>query len=278
MSLDCALCEKRSLSSCLHSLDTLVSSFVTRRDSHNKNIYLACLSLMAIYLFIPTGSLRVYVDTLFGMVLIAILQLSAQSLKARGVRLYSPGAYQELDDFEHIAMSQFTLCFIIAGGCIAMYQLARGIPGNMASLDGLTAMPFWTVVGPWGVIGFGCFFLMFAIADPVRGRRCLRHYPTTAVLEVYEAVKACMCPALAVAMFIPWNPAISLGMSRVAMFSFDYAFFWLKVLLLQLFIFPALRKLHSSIGARLSIIINPTTSILLWLLGAAALYADYLLV
>lgn len=278
MSLDCVLCEKRSLSSCLHNLETLVRSFVMHRGSFNKYLYMACISLMAIYLFIPVGSLRVYFDTFFGMVIIATLLLFAHNLNVRGVRSYSLDTYQELDDFEHLAMSKFTLCFIIAGSGMAMYQLARGIPGNIASLDSATATPFWTIVGGWGAIGLGCFFLMFAITDPARGEHCLRRHPTTAVQEVYEAIKASVCPALAVALFVPWNPAIFLGMNRVAMFSFDYGFFWLKVALLQLFIFPAIRRSYSGIERRIPARVSSEAPISLGLLGALALYADYLFV
>lgn len=278
MSLDCVLCEKRALSSCLHNLDTLISSFVMQSGSFNKGLYLSCMSIMAIYLFIPMGSLKIYFDTPFGMVIIATLLLSAQRLNVRGVRSYSLDTYQELDDFEHLAMSKFAICFIIAGSCMAMYQLVRGIPGNMASLDSLTAMPFWTVVGRWGIIGFGCFFLMFAITDPARSEPCLRHYPKTAVLEVYEAIRACVVPALSVTIFVPWNPAVFLGLNRIAMFSLDYAFFWLKVALLQLFIFPAIRKSYSYVDRRIPARIRYEAPISLGLLGAAALYADYLFV
>lgn len=277
MSLDCLLCEKRSLSSCLHNLDNLFSSFVLNPRSFNKYLYLGCLSLLGVYLFMPMGSLKVYFDTSFETVIIAILLLSAQSLNIRGIRMYSLNTYMELEDFEHMAMSKFILCLIIVGSSITMYQLGRGIPGNIMSLDSVTAMPFWTVVGGLGVIGFACFFLMFAITDPARGGDYLRHYPSIAVLEVYVAMRACTAPALAVAIFVPWNPAIFLGMNRVAMFSMDYAFFWLKVALLQLFIFPVIRKLYSGIESRMSIGMRFEAPLFLGLLGAAALYADYLL-
>lgn len=278
MGLDCVLCEKRSLSSCLDNLDTLVTSFVMNRGSYNKSLYLACISLMAIYLFIPIGSLRVYFDTPFETVVVAILLISAQSLNVRGIRAFSLDIYLELDEFEHIAMSKFIVCFIIAGSCMTMYQLGRGIPGNIMSLDSVTAMPFWIVVGRLGAIGLGCFFLMFAITDPARGGKCLRHYPTMPVLEVYGAIRACVSPALAVAMFVPWNPAIFLGMNRIAMFSLDYAFFWLKVALLQFFVFPAIRKSYSVIERRIPARMRFEAPISLGLLGAAALYADHLLV
>lgn len=275
MILDCVLYEKRSAIMCVHILDRVFRYGEVFRSSSHKYLNLACLALLLIYPLIPMGSLKVYLDTPTDTIFMVMLLLLAQSLYVRGIRNFSSNIYLELDDFDHNAISRFTLCFITACSSMMFYMLARGTPGDIMSLESFTAMPYWTIAGRWGFWGCVCFFLLFAITYPGRGAHSLKHYPEAAILDVYGALRASIGPAVTVAMFFPWNPAVLLKLNRVAMYSFDYAFFWLKVALLQLLVFPSIRKLYSKMEKRLPENTGYLALISLGLAGVAALYADF---
>lgn len=277
MILDCVLYEKRSPVVCVHILDRVFRYGEVFRHSSHKYLNLACLALLMVYPLIPMGSLKVYLDTPTDTIFMVMLLLLAQSLYVRGIRNFSSNIYLELDDFEHNAISRFTVCFITACSSMMFYMLARGTPGDIMSLESFTAMPYWTIAGKWGIFGCVCFFLLFAITYPGRGGYSLKRYPEAAVLDLYGALRASVGPAVAVAMFFPWNPAVSLKLNRVAMYSFDYAFFWLKVALLQLLVFPAIRRLYSKMEKIIPENTGYLALISLGLVGVAALYADFVL-
>lgn len=277
MILDCVLYEKRSPIVCVHVLDRIFRYGDVFRNSSHKYLNLACLSLLAIYLLIPMGSLKVYLDTPTDTIFMVTLLLTAQSLYVRGIRNFSSNIYLDLDDFEHNAISRFTLCFIVACSSMMFYMLARGTPGDIMSLESFTAMPYWTISGKWGIFGCACFFLLFAITYPGRGGHSLKRYPEAVILDVYGALRASIGPAVTVAMFFPWNPAISLKLHGVAMYSFDYAFFWLKAALLQLLVFPAIRRFYSKIERLVPENTAYLALISLGLAGVAAFYADFVL-
>lgn len=277
MILDCVLYEKRSPIMCVHILDRVFRYGDVFRNASHKYLNLACLALLMTYPLIPMGSLKVYLDTPTDTIFLVTLLLLAQSLYVRGIKNFSSNIYLELDDFEHNAISRFTLCFIIACSSMMFYMLARGVPGDIMSLESFTAMPYWTVGGKWGIFACACFFLLFAITYPGRGGHSLKRYPEAVILDVYVALRASVGPAVAVAMFFPWNPAVLLRLNRVAMYSFDYAFFWLKVALLQLLVFPAIRKLYSKMENTIPENTGYIVLISLGLAGVAALYADFVL-
>lgn len=277
MILDCVLYERRSPILCVHIVDRILCNGTVFRDASHKYLKLACLALLLIYTLIPMGSLKVYLDTPTDTIFLVLLLLLAQSLYVRGVRGFSSNLYLDLDDFDHNAIARFTLCFIVACSSMMLYMLARGIPGDIMSLESFTAMPFWTVAGERGILGCVCFFLLFAITYPGRGSHSVKRYPEAAILDVYGALRASVGPAMAVAMFFPWNPAVSLKLNRVAMYSFDYAFFWLKVALLQLLVFPVIRRLYFKFANIVSESVGYITLLLLGMAGLAALYADFVL-
>lgn len=277
MGLGRALCRTSPVTCCLNTLGRLVKGDDACGGASRKYLYLACITLWMIYLLIPMGSLKVCLDTPMDLIFIAVLLLSAQDLYTKGVKGCLPDVYLAMDEAEHSTMHRFTLCFIVVCGSVALYMLGRGIPGDIISLESVTAMPFWTVVGTWGWVGFACFFLMFVITYPGRESQPLHSYSGSAVFELYGAIRAPIAPMLAVAIFFPWNPAISLGLSRGAMFAFDYAFFWLKVALVQLFVFPAIGRLYLRLESRVPENTRYLAPVLVALVGIAALYADFLL-
>lgn len=275
MSLDQSLYEKHPITSCLRLLERLFKDIFLVKSPH-KYLYFACLFLLLVFSLIPPGSLKPYCDTPTDSVFIVVLFSLAQSLYIRGIKYFSPDIYQKLNGAEYFGISRFTMAFIAVDSCLALYIMARGMPGDIFGLSSLTAMPLWTVVGEWGIFGLICFFILFAVAAPRRISNSVKVSYCPAILSLYGAVRASVGPAITTAMFVPWNPAISLGLNGIAMFTLDFAFFWLKVSLLQILIFPAIRESYSRIEAKIPVNMRHAARVPLGVAGVIAFYLDYL--
>lgn len=275
MSLDQALYEKHPIPSCLHLLDCLIKDIFLANSPH-KYLYFACLSILMIFSIIPPGSLKPYFNVPAGAIFIVALLCLSQSFYIRGLKHFSPDIYQTLDGAEHFGISRFNIGFIAVVSCLSLYSVARGMPGNIFGLSGLTAMPLWSVVGGWGIFGLICFFTLLAVGSPWNTSNSVAVCSRPAILSVYSAVRASAGPALTAAIFLPWNPGVSLGLSGVAMFALDFVFFWLKVSLLQIFIFPAVRKGYLRIETKVPANIRYMARIPLVAAGAAAFLLDYI--
>lgn len=272
-SLDCATNEGSSLTSCLDLLDRLFRAVFFGKSPHIY-LYFACLFLLAAYLLVPMGSLPPYSRAPAGMILLLFLIVMAQSAYIRGVKHYSSDIYQRLDDVEHSALSRCSIAYIIVGSCFGWYILSRGIPGSIFSLGSPTAMPFWPLAGIPGKAGLICFFFMLAIVSPGRRPENATLYGEIPLLEVYGALRSCLCPAVTVSFLIPYNPAITFGLHSHVMYVADFIFFWLKVLTLQILIFPYIRRGYSALSEKPREKMKYVIEICLGLSGAVLMIAD----
>ena len=205
-------------------------------------LYLACFFLAATFLLIPMGSLPPYICTSVDSITLLVLLLAAQFLYIRGVKHFSSDIYQKLDDTENFSILRFSMTFMVVDSCLAFYMLGRGVPGSVTSLESVAATSIWQIAGAWGRTGVLCSFLLLAVTSPHGGSKEIWRGSETCLIELYDAVRRTIGPAVCAAIFLPWNAAALLGLYGNILFMTDFIVFWLKVLLLQIFIFPAVRK------------------------------------
>lgn len=272
-SLDCALKDGQSLTACLSLLDRIFR-YVFFGGDRQGYLYSACFLLILVFLFIPMGSLRSYAGTNRDMLVIILFIAAAQSFYVRGVKHASTDMYQKLDDTEHSEILVFCFYYIAAVGTLAWYMLNRGMPGNVFSLESLSAMPIWTVAGRWGKMGLASFFLLSALTSPGRRSKLMMSCAESPLPELYGTIRSSLCPAVAVAMLVPWNPAILFGLYGLDMFVCDFIFFWMKVFVLQAFIFPQIRRYHDRIIKKLHLRQKNFVKTVLGVAGVVFLIAD----
>lgn len=247
--LDYYINDERPLDSCLGLIDRVFKSVFSSGASY-PYLHRACFSLVAAYLVIPMGSLPSYFRTPMNLVFLIAILAFAQSSYIKGVKVFASDIYLRLDDNEHFALSGFGIALITVYGSLALFILDRGVPGNLMSLESITAMPLWNIAGIFGKAGFACFFILFAIASPHRGVVDIRQRSEVPFLELYDVIRSGLAPAVSAAMFLPWNPAILFGLRGTAMFSLDFVFFWIKVFILQVLLFPLINKFYLKINDR----------------------------
>lgn len=235
--------EKKGIS---FTLD-LVNRFLSGRNFGNTpplKLYLACVCLLLTFLFIPMGTLPQFFSTDFDVLVIIFLFATAQSFFIRGMRSFSEEIYQTLDKNEVSALSRFITAYILTGGTVAWYVLSRGIPGNIFSFDALTATPLWSVMGTSGCIGFACLFILLAICSPCRRTESITVYYNVPLPEMFDALRSTLCPAIATAVFLSYNPAVYFGLYGWRMFMVGFAYYWFQVFMMQIFIFPLIWRCY----------------------------------
>lgn len=272
--LDCIINERSSPVLCFNLCTGLIK-FLPRGNSTHVYLYYSCVTLLLAYFFVPMGSLPAYVHLPFDALLLVVLLCSAQGFYVRGVKHYSQEIHQKLDETEHFALSRFCVAFVAVGICFAWFFLDRGVPGRILSLENIAAMVLWQLMGVPGRVGLACFLFLLAFTSPSRGNDdSVQFYEETPQLGFYDALRANICPVVIVSTFLPWNPAISLGLHGYAMFSLDFAFFWCKVLVLQILIVRRLSRYYLRIRQKLPDNIKFAVGVGLYLIGLTLVLVD----
>lgn len=251
--------------------------FLSGRCSNNcppPCLYASCACLLAVFLFVPMGSLPQFVQTSCDLLVVMFLLISAQSLYIRGMKKFSGELYQSLESRELFSLSRFTVAVITVGGTLSWYVLDRGIPGNMFSLGTFSAMPIWRVSGVWGWVGMFSFMLLFSMVSPCRAGDGPRVKDNVPLPELFDAVRSTICPAMMVALFFPFRYALTLGLSGLPMYALDFAFFWCKVAVVQLLLIPCVGRASSAAEKRLPERFVPLVGFIFAALGATAFMLD----
>jgi len=212
-------------------------------------LYVSCLCLLMVFLFIPMGSLPQFVETEGDIVVIIFLLLTAQGLYIRGMKIFSGEIYQSFNTKELFALSKLSMTLIATGGTLSWYALNRGIPGSIFSLETFSATSLWILAGAWGKIGTAIFFLLFALVSPSRGVTKTRIVDNVQIPEIFDAIRSTLAPAIIVSIFFPLKLGIALGFIGFKMYFIDFVFFWMKVVLVQVIVIPLLsRALNKTCG------------------------------
>lgn len=238
------------------------------------SLYFSCICLLLIFLFIPMGSLPQFVSLGGDIFVIMFLMLAAQALFIRGMRVFSGELYQSLDRSEINLLMTFSVVFMAAAGTFSWYALSRGIPGNIFCMSTYAAMPVWEVAGLLGRAGLAVFFLLFSVASPCRCVKSIQLENNVPLPEIFDAMRSMICPAMIAAMLCPVNIGLSLGLIGLKLYAVDFAFFWLKIMALQLAIIPLIRRVYLAAKSHLPDRYSYSIAVVLGVAGIALLLLD----
>jgi len=216
-----------------------------------RSLYLSCLFLIAVYFFIPMGSLPQFISAEGGFLIVVALLVLAQNFYIRGLKQYSKRMYLSIDRNLINVLFKFTMALLLVLITLAWFVINIGVPGSIFSLSTYAAMPLSSVTNVWGHLGMAFFFFSLAVVSPCRKVRDIGLTEYTSLLEVYDAVRSTLCPAIITAIFIPMNIGLTLKLAGVPMYAADFAFFWFKVLVVQTAVIPPIRAAYLNMKKRL---------------------------
>ncbi len=224
-----------------------------RRPKKNppRSLCLSYLSLIAVYFFIPMGSLPQFISVEGGFLIVIALLVLTQNFYIRGLKQYSRRVYSAIDRNLINVLFNFTMALLLVLVTLSWYVLNIGVPGSIFSLDTYAAVPLSSVTNLWGHFGMIFFFFSLAAVSPCRKVRHTGLSEYASLLEVYDAVRSTLCPAIITAIFIPLNIGLELGLTGIPMYAADFAFFWFKVLLVQVVVIPPVRSAYLKMKERL---------------------------
>lgn len=237
-------------------------------------LYLSCLCLLMVFLFLPMGSLPQFVETKGDIFVIMFLIASAQSFYIRGMRKYSGKLYQSLDTKELYMLSRLIVILIIIGGTLSWYALYRGMPGNIFSLSTFGAMPLWFVTGGFGKLGIIMFVILLAVVSPYRRAGGSHMADDIPLPEIFDSVRSTIIPALIVSVFFPFKYGIKAGLLGLPMYAADFTFFWIKVFVLQVLLLPFVHDCYIKAKSRLPENLNLLIAIVIAMAGVVFFMLD----
>ncbi|MDD4159443.1 MAG: hypothetical protein PHO18_00685 [Synergistaceae bacterium] len=211
-------------------------------------LYMSCISLLMIFLFMPMGSLPQFVETKGDLIVIIFLLLSAQGFYIRGMKNFFGEIYQSFKPQELFVLSRLAVTLIAVGGTLSWYSLNRGMPGNIFSLETFAATSLWTVAGALGKIGVGMFLVLLAVISPSKGVIKARVVDNVQIPEIFDAIRTAVVPAMIVSIFWPMRLGISMGYIGFKMYLIDFVFFWIRVMLVQVLFIPLINRWFSKLG------------------------------
>ena len=213
---------------------------------------LAVTAVLLVFLYVPMGSMPPLLGTSGDVILIVYLfALSAVAMVAGGFASGSPyaniGAQREM-----VLMMSYEVPLSIVVTTMAYFAYKNGMPGEPFSLSTFVAMPIWGVADWIGILGlFALFLALMAVVPAEVGKVPMDIAEAkTEILEgliseysgrnlamfklTFALRNSAMC-AVVVSLFFPWNIGAVLGLTGAGLLLADFVFFWLKVLLLQVF-------------------------------------------
>jgi len=213
---------------------------------------LAVTAVLLVFLYVPMGSMPPILGTSGDVILIVYLfALSAVAMVAGGFASGSPyaniGAQREM-----VLMMSYEVPLSIVVTTMAYFAYKNGMPGEPFSLSTFVAMPIWGVADWIGILGlFALFLALMAVVPAEVGKVPMDIAEAkTEILEgliseysgrnlamfklTFALRNSAMC-AVVVSLFFPWSIGSALGLTGAGLLLSDFVFFWLKVLLLQVF-------------------------------------------
>ena len=151
-----------------------------------------------------------------------------------------------------VLMMSYEVPLSIVVTTMAYFAYKNGMPGEPFSLSTFVAMPIWGVADWIGILGlFALFLALMAVVPAEVGKVPMDIAEAkTEILEgliseysgrnlamfklTFALRNSAMC-AVVVSLFFPWNIGAVLGLTGAGLLLADFVFFWLKVLLLQVF-------------------------------------------
>jgi len=214
--------------------------------------WLAVTAVLMVFLYVPMGSMPAIMSTGGDVILIVYLfALSAVAMVAGGFASGSPyaniGAQREM-----VLMMSYEVPLAIVVTSLAYFAYRNGIPGEPFSLATFVAMPIWGVANWMGILGLLALLVALMAVVPAEVGKVPMDIAEakTEILEgliseysgrnlamfklTFALRNSAMC-AVVVSLFFPWNIGAVLGLSGGGLLLADFVFFWVKVLLLQVF-------------------------------------------
>lgn len=214
-------------------------------------LYMSSLFLIAVYFFIPMGSLPQFFSVRGGFFIAVSLLVLAQNFYIRGLKQYSKEIYFSIDRNLINILFKFTVALLLVLITLAWFVINIGVPGSIFCLNTYAAMPLAGVTNFWGRIGLVFFFFSLVVVSPCRKVRRAELTEYTSLLEVYDAVRSTLCPAIITAIFVPVNIGLLFGLAGIPMYAADFVFYWLKVLIVQIAVIPPIRAAYLGMKERL---------------------------
>ena len=214
-------------------------------------LYMSSLFLIAVYCFIPMGSLPQFFSVRGGFLIAVSLLVLAQNFYIRGLKQYSKEIYFSIDRNLINILFKFTVALLLVLITLAWFVINIGVPGSIFCLNTYAAMPLAGVTNFWGRIGLVFFFFSLVVVSPCRKVRRAELTEYTSLLEVYDAVRSTLCPAIITAIFVPVNIGLLFGLAGIPMYAADFVFYWLKVLIVQIAVIPPIRAAYLGMKERL---------------------------
>lgn len=214
-------------------------------------LYMSSLFLIAVYFFIPMGSLPQFFSVRGGFLIAVSLLVLAQNFYIRGLKQYSKEIYFSIDRNLINILFKFTVALLLVLITLAWFVINIGVPGSIFCLNTYAAMPLAGVTNFWGHIGLVFFFFSLVVVSPCRKVRRAELTEYTSLLEVYDAVRSTLCPAIITAIFVPVNIGLLFGLAGIPMYAADFVFYWIKVLIVQIAVIPPIRAAYLGMKERL---------------------------
>jgi formate hydrogenlyase subunit 4 len=220
--------------------------------------WMALVSTLMVFLYIPSGSFPAVLGTEGDMVLIVyLLAMSGLMMAIGGFASGNPianiGAGREIT----LMMSyEFPLAIVICSMAWVAYRL--GMPGAPFSLETFAAMSVWKVVGKMGIFGLLCLFLSLVMVVPGETGKGPMDIPEAkteildgliieysganlALFKITFALRSFAMAAFMTSLFVPFSLADLLGTGGFLVAIFDFLFFWVKVFAVQMIFVTLMR-------------------------------------
>ncbi|MEG1823316.1 MAG: hypothetical protein RR501_00940 [Cloacibacillus sp.] len=239
-----------------------------------RSLYYSCLSLIAVYYFVPIGAFSSFIQIRGGVLLMLFFLVLAQIFCLHGLRGYSEKFSRSLEKDQQDLMLKFTMAFLPVCCAFAWFAQTTGIPGDLLGLSAYTAVPLFETANLWGKAGLLFFFMSLAFVSPCGLTRGCEAPEYISLLEVFDGLRASLAPVIITALFVPWNVSGALGLSSASMFAADFAAFWVKVFVMQMAVIPPLRALYRGMQKSLPGWAGSYLFLLFSLVGALCFFAN----
>ena len=220
--------------------------------------WLALVSTLMIFLYIPAGPFPAVLGTEGDMILILyLLALGGVAMAVGGFASGSPiagvGAGREIT----LMMSyEFPLAVVIS--TMAWLAYKTGMPGAPFSLGTFVSTSVWQAVGKIGAFGLACLFLSLVLVVPGETGKGPMDIPEAkteildgliieysgvnlAMLKMTFALRSFAMAALTTSLFVPLSLAGMLGVGGFLVAVFDFLFFGVKIFVVQMIFVTLMR-------------------------------------
>ena len=213
--------------------------------------WVSAAAAMMILLYVPMGSLPPILAASGDLILILyLLGLSAVAMAvggfASGSTYANVGAQREMT-----LMMSYELPLAVVIVTLAWFSYRTGMPGEPFSLETFVGMPVWSVVGWTGLFGLVCLLAALLAVVPaevgkvpmdiaeakteiLEGLICEYSGRNLAMFKLTFSLRTLVMCSVVVSLFFPWTIGLRFGLEGPMLFLADFAFFWVKVFLLQI--------------------------------------------